>query len=333
MAMQSEQRKLPIADADSSGNGVAATPVSSVRPVEGMNGRSAETGDGENGESAAEVVFSWVKTVLTALLIVVIINSVLMASVVVPTGSMENEVMAGDFLFVNKFIYGGSTPQTIPFLNVPLPYFRLPGIREPEKGDVIVFIFPGMRDQIEPDEFQYYLKRCVATAGDTLEIRDARVFVNGVEQAPPPHVRFDSEGIGGDDRLKTFPIGADYTRDNWGPMRIPKKGDVIPLDRTTYDAWKIFIAREGHDISMQGEIIDIDGEPVTSYVVERDYCFGMGDNRSNSLDSRYWGFIPIEDVVGSPWIVYWSWDPDIPLRRIGDKVESIRWGRILTAID
>ena len=124
-------------------------------------------------------VISWAKTIATSLLIVMVVNGLLIASFVVPTGSMENEVMAGDFLFVNKFIYGGSSPQTIPFVDIPLPYFRLPGFRDPEKEDVIVFIFPGMRDQVEPTEFQYYLKRCVATQGDTLQIVTGKVYVNG----------------------------------------------------------------------------------------------------------------------------------------------------------
>src|SRR5210317_1511694 len=81
-------------------------------------------------------VISLVKTVLSAIVIVMIINGIAIASFVVPTPSMENTVMAGDFLFVNKFIYGPSTPQVVPFLNIPLPYYKFPGVKEPEKGDV-----------------------------------------------------------------------------------------------------------------------------------------------------------------------------------------------------
>ena len=102
----------------------------------------------EKPMTLGETLISWLKTIVSSLLIVMIINGLLIASFVVPTGSMENEVMAGDFLFVNKFLYGGSTPQTIPFFNTPLPYLRLPGLRDPERMDVIVFIYPGDRDQI-----------------------------------------------------------------------------------------------------------------------------------------------------------------------------------------
>jgi signal peptidase I len=137
-------------------------------------------------QNALEAAISWVRSLLGALVVVMIINGLAVASFVVPTGSMENTVMAGDFLFVNRLIFGPSTPQIIPFVNIPLPYIQFPGLRRPQRGDVIVFIFPGYRDEVRPREFQYYLKRCVAVAGDTLEIRNKRVFVNGVEQPLPP---------------------------------------------------------------------------------------------------------------------------------------------------
>lgn len=278
-------------------------------------------------------VMSWVKTIVTSLLIVMVLNGLLIASFVVPTGSMEDEVMTGDFLFVNKFIYGGSTPQTIPFVDVPLPYYRFPGIREPRKGDVIVFIFPGNRDEVKAQEFQYYLKRCVATAGDTLQVRNAKVVVNGVEQPSPPNAKFIPVPQDPSDQLRTFPEGAGFTRDNWGPMRIPKKGDVIALNDSTFYLYRIFIMREGHQVAKNGQIINIDGNAASTYTVQRDYCFGMGDNRNNSLDSRYWGFIPMEDVVGTPLIVYWSWDPGIPFSSLGAKFGSVRWGRIFNTVN
>jgi signal peptidase I len=273
-----------------------------------------------------------------------VINGLLIASFVVPTGSMENEVMTGDFVFVNKFIFGGSSPQTIPFFNTPLPFFRLPGLREPQKGDVIVFIFPGFRDQVRSEEFQYYLKRCVATAGDTLEVRDsvvsvdgrnihkANVYINGQKQLTPRNAKFEDNPLKSGESYSTFPEGRRFTRDNWGPMRIPKKGDVIPLNDSTFYMYRIFMMREGHDVEKTGEIISIDGKPATSYTVGRDYCFGMGDNRNNSLDSRYWGFVPVENVVGTPLFVYWSWDPNISLSDLGDKLGSIRWGRIFSGV-
>ncbi len=88
-----------------------------------------------------------------------IINNFVIASFLVPTGSMENEVLTGEMLFVNKFIYGGTSPRNIPFTDIRLPWFRLPAFRDVKRGDVIVFVFPGNRDEVQPKEFTFYLKR------------------------------------------------------------------------------------------------------------------------------------------------------------------------------
>ena len=129
-------------------------------------------------------------------------------------------------------------------------------------------------------------------------------------------------------------------------MRVPKEGDVIPLrGEEDYRAWNVFIQREGHETRLDGQIITIDDEIVDSYTVERNYVFGVGDNRDNSEDSRFWGFIPVENVVGTPLIIYWSWDPYIdapghvgprsglPERSLPDKFSTIRWDRILSGVD
>lgn len=271
-----------------------------------------------------------------------VLNSMVLAAFEVPTGSMENEIMAGDFLFVNKFIYGGSTPRTIPLTNIRVPWFRVTDLipflkwRDVERGDVIVFEFPGQRDEVESPEFMFYLKRCIALSGDTVHIRDRHVYVNGTRMEFPRNVKFNSsrivpEGVA-DPRI--FPKGASFNEDNWGPVVVPKKGDVIPLSPETLERWRVFIAREGHSIGMDNQgRITIDGVVAHRYTVERDYAFGMGDNRDNSLDGRFWGFIPKESIVGTPMIVYWSWNPDIslftdPITKLG----TIRFGRIGTLI-
>lgn len=284
-------------------------------------------------ETPVEKFWSWIKTIFWAIIVVMIINGLAIASFVVPTGSMENTVMTGDFLFVNKFIYGPTTPQVVPFFNIPLPFLKFPAPKDPEKGDVIVFIFPGMREEVEPSVFNYYLKRCVATAGDTLQIINNRVFINGKLQGYPEHSVVDqTEYEDPGDKFRSFPAGMGFSRNNYGPIRIPKEGDVVTLTQDNYRAWATFIAREGHAVENSGTSIIIDGKVTNKYTVERDYCFGMGDNRDHSLDSRYWGFIPYENVVGTPMIVYWSWDTNLPMARIVDKIKSIRFDRILNII-
>ncbi len=286
-------------------------------------------------------VLSFLKEFGIVLGIFLVLNSFVIASFEVPTGSMENEIMTGDFLLVNKFVYGGTTPgtmppfQVLPIFNIKIPTvdvprFKLPSFWDVEKGDVIVFVWPGNRDEVQSAEFTYYLKRCIATQGDTLEIKDRIVFVNGKQVQFPRNVKFNYTNIRpkgyADERI--FPPNSPFNEDNYGPLIIPKKGMVIPLSPTDYYQWKTFIRREKHTIEMKAGVISIDGKQTESYTVERDYVFGMGDNRDNSLDSRFWGFIPKEDVVGTPLVVYWSWDPDKPLINIFDKLSTVRLERV-----
>jgi len=260
------------------------------------------------------------------------LNSFVLASFEVPTGSMENEIMTGDFLFVNKFIYGGTTPRTIPFTNIRVPWFRVPAFRDVERGDVIVFEFPGQRDEAQSPEFLFYLKRAIGRSGDTVQVINRTVYVNGKPAPIPRNMKFNNPQITpaglGDPRI--FPKGASFNEDNWGPVVVPRKGDVINLTLDNVERWMTFIKRDGHAIRVdeQGKIL-IDGSPSSSYTVEKNYLFGMGDNRDNSLDGRFWGFIPEENMVGTPMIVYWSWDPDIPLLpNIFKKLSTVRLNRI-----
>jgi signal peptidase I len=284
-------------------------------------------------------VLEFAKSIGWALAAVIVLNSFVLASFQVPTGSMENTVMTGDLLFVNKFLFGGTTPPTIPILGIltgkeiEIPYFRIPGFRDPRKGDVIVFIFPGKREEVKSSIFQYYLKRCVAVSHDTIRVAAKELTINGkpfehhdgihyIDAILPPEAV--DPGI--------FPPGKPWNRDNYGPLVVPGKGDAIQLTPENFQEWETFIRREGHTVELNGSAITIDGKAATAYTVGRDYVFGMGDNRDNSLDSRYWGFIPKENVVGTPMIVYWSWDPEIPIFSLLKKLGSVRLNRIATII-
>jgi signal peptidase I len=282
-------------------------------------------------------ILSWVKTLGGALVIVMFLNGAVVASFVVPTGSMEKTVLIGDFVFVNKFVYGPSTPQIIPFLDKPIPFFKFPGLREPKQGDVIVFIYPGDRDDTQPKDFQYYLKRCIAVGGDELHIVGGKVFVNGKEFALPPEAKpypqiaeVSHPDMIPYDKAETFPPNKGWTRNNYGPLRIPKKGDVVNISINNLHEWDVFIRREGHLVGAEGATVLIDGKPATTYTVQRDYVFGMGDNRDESLDSRFWGFIPKENVVGTPMVVYWSWDTHNP--SMIEKFKTLRSERFFKSI-
>jgi signal peptidase I len=271
-----------------------------------------------------------------AAIAVLIINSFLFALFEVPTGSMEDTVKIGDRLIVNKLIYGGATPYTIPFTSIRIPHFRVPGFRSIRQGDVIVFDWPGRRDDVSKPPQVWYLKRCIALPGDTLRIDQKVVYVNDKPMQNPEHAKLDPVSLpaptNNNWNLDMFPRGSRFNKDNYGPVIVPKKGMTLDLDAQSFSSWEVFIQREGHTAELAGDKILIDGRATASYVVARDYIFAMGDNRDNSADSRFWGFVPMEDVIGKPILVCWSWDPKIPIYDIFSKIGSVNLRRIGTII-
>ena len=127
-----------------------------------------------------------------------------------------------------------------------------------------------------------------------------------------------------------FPKGEEWNGDNYGPFVVPKKGDRIWLTPSNVEKWRTIIVREygARVVDVHDDKVFINGEPVHEYEIQKDYYFMMGDNRDNSADSRYWGVVPRDKIVGQPMIALWSWNSDIPwsepLRLLG----SIRWNRI-----
>jgi len=274
-----------------------------------------------------------VESVLLVIAAALFLKAFVVEAFRIPSGSMANTLIEGDFLFVNKFIYGIKSPKYIPFTNVKIPHFHLPPFKQPKAGDVIVFVYPGDRDEVKPREIQSYIKRCVAVGGDTVEIVNKVVYVNGRQLANPEHVKLEpiNSGPRGVSNPRIFPKGSSFNEDNYGPIRVPKEGDVIELTPENIDGWEVFIEREGHSVERQGDGILIDGKLATSYRVEQNYLFVLGDNRENSLDSRFWGFLPEDNIVGQALIIYWSWNQNLPLAS-ADKFRSVRWARIGTIV-
>jgi len=292
---------------------------------------AGETGGRLDESAPRSPIRDYVDTILITILVAFFLKTFVVEAFRIPTGSMEDTLLAGDFILVNKFIYGARTPKFIPFTDVMLPQVTFPSLRKPERGDVIVFEFPGEPDEVQPRSVVNYVKRCVAVPGDTVEVVDKVVFVNGGRFPRPDGIRFESLEVHpkGKANDKIFPPHAGFNEDNYGPVVVPRRGDVVEVSASTIKEWRTFIRREGHAVELRrgGDVL-IDGRPSESYVVERNYYFVMGDNRDNSLDSRYWGFLPEDKIQGQASIVYWSWDQGIALASVVDKIESVRWERI-----
>ncbi len=301
-------------------------------------------------------VREFIESILVALIAVMILRSTVVQAYHVPTGSMKNTVLVGDFLLVNKFIYGARTPDAIPFTSITLPHLRFPAFKDPENSEIVVFKFP-------PDPKTDYVKRCIATPGQTVEIKYGEVYVDGKIEGKSEKIdsMYDPEDGHYTELYRiTREDGTQYTirhfadkdkmLENYPELYLPKKGDKVTLtvDRQVpfrREGDEIFISvhrkfpyervisrYEGHDLKVNGETIRIDGRETQTYTFESDYYFMMGDNRDNSLDSRHWGFVPRGNIVGEALVIYWSWDKYRyePLYRIYNRV---RWERLGTLLN
>ena len=217
-----------------------------------------------------------VRSVVITLMLFMVVRAVMVEAFKIPTSSMEGTLLAGDFLLVNKAVYGSEIPGL---------GFTLPALAEPQWGEVIVFNPPH-----EPTK--HYVKRLVGLPGDTLEMVGKKLRVNGVAVSEPYVRHLDSggdavhPGMAWQARyLQEGPQPGRYrpSRDNWGPL-------VVPVDR----------------------------------------YFVLGDNRDNSEDSRYWGFVERESIRGRPWIVYYSSEPTGA--NLGLIPREVRWARIMGRI-
>ncbi|HEY9047785.1 MAG TPA: signal peptidase I [Ohtaekwangia sp.] len=371
----------------------------------------------EKEEKPKSKAREWWDAVLFAVVAATLIRWLIMEAYTIPTPSMENSLLVGDFLFVSKFHYGTrttTTPLQIPlthqkiwFTNIPsylewikLPQYRLPGISKIKREDVVVFNVPPkeLNEGIDypVDLKTNYIKRCVAVSGDTLQVKDRQVFINGKPLANPPQMQYsyvikstqqinerfiekykisDYKVISRDnnsveyqmfitpaiaDEFKKLPfikdvsikvqedMGTYATRtkdvvesnifpnykvfpwngDFYGPLVIPKEGMTIKIDTLTLATYGKTIQLYDHnkDVKIENGKLYIDGTEVKEYTFKQNYYFMMGDNRHNSLDSRYWGFVPEDHIVGKAFFIWLSID------RNASFVHKIRWNRFFKLI-
>ncbi len=198
------------------------------------------------GKKRKGAIREYAEAILIALAIALVIRTFVVQAFKIPSGSMIPTLEIGDHILVNRFIYG---------FRIPYTRVRLLPFTTPQRGDVIVFVYPE-------DNSKDFIKRVVGVGGDTVEIKDKRVYVNGRAWEDPFGVYTDP---------RVLPKSMD-PRDNFGPVKVPP-----------------------------------------------DELFVMGDNRDNSRDSRYWGFVHVGEVKGKAFLIYYSWD---------SSNHGIRWGRI-----
>ncbi len=277
---------------------------------------------------------NFAKTLFFTIIIAFLLKTFVIEAFRIPSGSMENTLLVGDFLLVDKLAYGLKTPRYIPLTNVAIPSFFFSRFGSVRRGDIVVFEYPLKNAGVDGDEPVYYVKRCVGIPGDTVVIRSGQVVVDSREVLPPTYAKsaeYAGRNQWGDNVSAGESRGA--SRGDFGPTIVPKKGDVIVMTPATAQQWRAFIEREHHQVRIDavGNIF-VDGAATTHYAVEGDYYFMLGDNRGNSVDSRSWGFVPEEYIVGEALIVYWSWDPEDSARGLIERAGKIRWSRIGTLI-
>lgn len=217
---------------------------------------------------------SWMRLLGMAVVLFLLIRTFLLEAFQIPSGSMERTLLAGDFLFVNKAVYGAQIPGTSA---------RLPGFSSPHRGDVIVFAYPK-------DPALNYVKRVVGTGGDTVAMHLGRLYVNGSAQLEPYVQRIDSLP---DATSPDFAWQRDFLAD--------RSSEARRRYRASRDEWGPLVVPAGK-------------------------FFTLGDNRDNSHDSRYWGFVDMTAVKGRPLLVYFSYERGTqdPLPWLTD----IRWSRL-----
>jgi signal peptidase I len=223
---------------------------------------------------------------------------------------MEPTLKDGDRILVNKMKRGARLFDVVAALNgEQVKIRRMPGYGDFERNDVLVFNFPYGRaswDSIHMDVMLYYVKRCIALPGDTLDISEGMYHVRGCDEplgniaaqhrlAAMPHP--EEQGI----VVKTFPhddrLG--WNIREFGPLPIPKAGQVVAMDSTNFLLYRQLIDREQKQtLRRDGNQVMMGDSLITTYRFEQNYYFVSGDKMENSQDSRYWGMLPEEYIVG-----------------------------------
>jgi signal peptidase I len=357
------------------------------------------------------ILREWIDAIVFAVIVATLFRWFFVEPFTIPSPSMENSLLTGDYLFVSKLHYGARTPKTplqiplaankiwgteIPsFLDfIQLPQYRLPGFSEVKRDDAVVFNYPPeVKNPV--DMRTYYIKRCVGLPGEDIAMLNQQVLING-QPIPLPQNALTSYQLESSEKingrmLESFGIASycytltatgeasvntdtatiaeikkapyikavtkqiylknpsanarffgdvdgfaqvkllnyDWTIDNFGPVRIPKKGQTWPVDSAGLQFYEHVIRHyEGNEkVEVKDGKLFINDNETASYTFKQDYYFMMGDNRHNSADSRFWGFVPADHILGKALFVWLSINPE-PNETQG----RFRWGRMFSGV-
>lgn len=285
----------------------------------------------ETGKWIVNILFAvCMFSVITVFFIVFVFSSFK-----IPSNSMEPALITGDNILVCKPIIGARLFDVIKLLdNEQTSIYRVPGFRKVKRNDILVFNFPHPHDwqKIEMDIQKYYIKRCIALPGDTLSIQNGFYRVNGVTDtlgnlaAQKRLSRRNPESIESG-VLNGFPYHSDFpwTILSFGPLYVPKKGDSIALNPENAVLYrKIIEWEQGASLQTEENKFSLGNRTLHTYTFEKNYYFMGGDRVEDSQDSRYWGFLPEEYIVGKAWIIWKSVDM---------YENEFRWKRFLKMIN
>lgn len=276
-------------------------------------------------------VLSFFIVVMFSIILATILKIFLIASFKVPTGSMHPTLESGDYILVNKCILGTRIYKNTGFIkdnNIKIK--RLKGMRHIKRNDVLVFNNPYLNDRNKLNIF--FIKRCVAVAGDTFSIVDGIYHVKNCDDTIGFYTQQQllskkSERDFLIDYYHAFPINSkhyQWTIMNFGPLYLPRKNDLVKIDTINIDLYKTLIEHEtGTAIKIIKGRIMLDDKTINEYQFKNNYYFMAGDQVVNSQDSRHWGLLPEDYVVGKASVIWISKEP---------KTKKIRWRRLLKKV-